>query len=75
MFHTIVFATEIHADLETSPKHLLRKIRIRAGADFKAQIRPRVMEGTTGPVEVADLFFPNGTAIRGIPFKFFSFVD
>ena len=75
MYHTIVFATEIHAELETSPQHLLRRVRIRAGASLKAQIKPYVVEGKRGPVEVADLFFEGGTAIRGIPFKFFCLVD
>ena len=75
MYHTLMFATEIHADLETSPKHLLKKVRIRAGTGLKAQLKPYVVEGKTGPVEVADLFFEGGSAIRKIPFKFFFFLD
>jgi hypothetical protein len=75
MFHTIVFAAEIHADLETSPKHLLGKVRIRPGASMKAQIKPYVVDGNVGPIEVADLFFEDGSAIRRIPFKCFYFVE
>jgi hypothetical protein len=75
MYHTIEFAEEIFADLETSPKHPLERLRIRQGTRLKAQIKPYVVEGRRGPVEVADLFFADGTATRTVPFKYFSLLD
>ena len=75
MYHTIEFATEIFADLETSPNRPLERLRIRKGRRLKAQIKPYIAEGKRGPIEVADLFFEDGTATRTIPFAFFSFVD
>ena len=75
MYHKIQFSTEVHADLETSPKAPLRKVRIRSGTRLRAQIRPYVVEGAQGPVEVADLFFAGGTATRKVPFACFSLID
>ena len=75
MYHTIEFAKEIVADLETSPKHPLQKVRIPKGTRLKAQIKPYVVEGTRSPIEVADLFFADGTATRRIPFRFLTLVD
>ncbi len=34
-----------------------------------------IIETESGPVETADLFFPDGTATRGISFRCFAFVD
>ena len=75
MYHTIEFATEIIANLETSPKHPLQCVRIPKGTRLKAQIKPYVVEGKKSPVEVADLFFADGTATRRIPFKYLSLID
>ena len=75
MYHTIEFATELFADLETSPQQPLRRVRIPKGTRIKAQIKPYVVEGKRRPVEVADLFFADGTATRAVPFKYLSLVD
>lgn len=75
MFHTIEFSVEVHADVETSPKHPLRRVCIHPGTRLKAEIRPYVVEGKKGPVEVADLFFAGGTVTRKVPFKCFSLID
>ena len=75
MYHTIEFGTEILADLERSSKHPLERIRIRKSTRLKAQIKPYVAEGKKGPVEVADLFFEDGSVTRMVPFRFFSLVD
>ncbi len=75
MFHTIVFSTDVRADLESSPKEPLRKVRIRSGTRLKAQIKPYVVEGKEGPIEVADLFFAGGATTRKVPFECFSLVD
>jgi hypothetical protein len=75
VYHTIEFAVEFLADLETSPKHWLERVLIRRGTRLRAQVKPHVVEGEDGPVEVADLFFADGTAARTVPFESFSFVD
>lgn len=75
MYHTIKFAAEFEVDLEISPKHRLERMRIRRGACLQAQIKPYVVETENGPVEVADLFFADGTTTRMVPFEWFAFVD
>jgi hypothetical protein len=75
MYHTIEFANEFMVDLEISPKHRLERMLIRRGTRLQAQIKPFVMETEDGPVEVADLFFADGTITRMVPFESFSFVD
>ena len=75
MFHNIEFALELTADLEISPKHPLERVLIHKGTCVQAQVRPYVVETDQGPVEVADLFFDNGTAIRMVPFAYFTFVE
>jgi hypothetical protein len=73
MYHTIEFAQKLTADLEMSPEYWLEKLR--PGTRVQAQIKPYVVETGGGPVEVADLFFADGTATRMVPFELFSFMD
>jgi hypothetical protein len=75
MYHTIEFTTEFTVDLETSPKEPLDRLWIQRGVRRRAQIKPFVMQTSRGPIEVADLFFEDGTATRTVPFFCFSFVD
>jgi hypothetical protein len=75
MHHTIEFVQELAVDLEVSPRHWLEKMVIRPGTRVQAQIKPYVVETADGPVEVADLFFADGTAARRVPFEAFSLVD
>jgi hypothetical protein len=75
MYHTIQFADEFLVDLEISPKHHLERLLIRKGARLKAQIKPYVVESDDGFIEVADLFFEDGTATRSVRFECFSFVN
>lgn len=75
MYHTIEFTDNLLIDVETSPKHRLERTVIRKGARLQVQLRPYVIETEEGPVEVADLFFEDGTAARMIPFESFAFVD
>ena len=75
MYHTIEFAEEFIVDLEVSPQHWLERMLIRRGSRRRAQIKPYVMETEDGPVEVADLFFADGTTTRSVRFESFSFVD
>jgi hypothetical protein len=75
MYHTIEFHEALTVDLEISPKHHLERLSLKAGTRLQAQIRPYVLETEDGLVEVADLFFDDGTATRQIPFEAFSFVE
>jgi hypothetical protein len=75
MYHTIEFTVEFSGDLETSRKHRLERILLPSGTRLRAQIRPHVVETEDGPVEVADLFFEDGTATRGVPFASFSLLE
>ena len=75
MYHTIAFADDVQVDLEISPKHRLEQTLLRKGTRCEVQIKPYVVESDYGPVEVADLFFADGTVARGIPFARFTFVE
>lgn len=75
MYHTIEFTATLLVDLERSPRHPLERVRFRTGACFSAQVKPYVVEDRQGLVEVADLFFPDGTVTRRVPFAYFSFLD
>ena len=75
MYHTIEFVADFVVDLEISPKHWLERMLIRRGTRVQAQIRPHVAETDEGPVEMADLFFDDGTATRNVRFDSFSFVE
>jgi hypothetical protein len=75
MYHTLEFAAEFMVDLEVSRKQPLERVLIRRGTRVRAQLRPYVIEAENGPVEVADLFFEDGSATRGVRFECFSFVE
>ncbi len=75
MYHSIEFAAEFTLDLEISPKHPLERLLIQKGTRLRAQVKPHVAETEAGPVEVADLFFEDGTVTRRVPFAWFSFVE
>lgn len=74
MYHTIEFTGDLNVDLEVSPRRPLERLRIRRGDRLLAQVKPYVVEAPGGPVEVADLFFADGTATRRVRFQSFSFV-
>jgi hypothetical protein len=75
MYHTLEFDAELTVDLEISRKHPLERLSIRKGSRYRAQLKPYVLETSDGPMEVADLFFEDGTATRQISFAYFRFVD
>jgi hypothetical protein len=75
VYHTIEFHNDLAVDLEVSPKQPLEQLRIRKGTRVSAQVKPSVIETSDGPVEVADLFFEDGSTARSLPFGLFSFVD
>ncbi len=75
MYHNVEFGQDFTGDLEISRKQPLERVLIPAGTSVRVQLRPRVIDSADGPVEVADLFFEDGTVTRGVPFAVFSFVD
>ena len=74
MFHTIEFTRGLTASVATDPTRRLERVPIPAGTRVSAQVRPYVVESRSGPVEVADLFFDGGTALK-VPCALFRFVD
>jgi hypothetical protein len=75
MSYAVVFAVDLWLDLERSPRERLERVLLRRGSRRNAQLRPHVVEGPTGPVEVADLFFADGTVARDVPFAAFAFAE
>ena len=74
MYHTITFNVDYTVDLEIAPHAPLERLLLRKGVRVRTQLKPYVAETTDGPVEVADLFFEDGTTTRSVPFGNFSFV-
>jgi hypothetical protein len=75
MQHTIRFSVAFVASLETALGNQARKVLLREGGLFRVRLKPYVVETKGGPVEVADLYFDDGTTTRQVPFGFFHFVD
>ena len=75
MYHTIEFMIDSTINVEVSPKHWLERVLVRKGTRRQAQLKPYVIETQDGPVEVADLFFDDGTSTRMLRFESFAFVD
>jgi hypothetical protein len=75
MYHTLEFRLNLVLDLETSPRNWLQQLKIEKGARLKSQLKPYVVETVDGPVEVADLFFDDGTVARAVVFACFKFAD
>ena len=75
MYHTIEFDEPLTLDLEISAKQPLERVSVKKGTRLRAQVRPYVTQTEEGPVEVADLFFDDGTTTRRVRFSSFSFVD
>jgi hypothetical protein len=73
MYHALKFDASLWADLERSPKQPLERVELRRGSRRRAQLRPYVVETPQGPVEVADLFFEDGSTVRAVPFAAFAF--
>jgi hypothetical protein len=74
MFHLIEFSRPIALDLDVSPKLRLERLRVLEGMRVYALPRPYVVETDQGPVEVADLYFEDGTVTRGVRCEHFRFV-
>jgi hypothetical protein len=74
-YHVIEFVTDWLVEVERAPGRPLEQVLIRRGARRCARVRPRVLEAGKWPVEVADLYFDDGTVARGVPFAAFAFAD
>jgi hypothetical protein len=75
MYHTLQFTEDYKGKREIARNQRLERIRIKTGSQVRAEVKPYVVEGADGPVEVADLFFEDGTATRTVPFAYFAFVS
>jgi hypothetical protein len=75
MYHTVQFFIDIVADVEVSAQRPLERVLIRKGTRLRAQLKPYVAETIHGPVEVADLYFEDGTCTRTVPYAYLAFVD
>jgi hypothetical protein len=75
MYHSILFTGDLLVDVEVSPRRPLEHLLIRAGTRLRSQVKPYVVETDSGPVEVADLFFEDGTTTRRVPFACFLFAE
>jgi hypothetical protein len=75
MYHTIEFAVDLHIALARSPRDRLERVLLRRGDRVPAQLHPHVTESDYGPVEVADLFFEDGTAVHNVPYACVRFLD
>jgi hypothetical protein len=75
MYDSIQFTADFTVDVEVSPKQPLERLRIQKGTRTRAQVKPYVVDTNGGPIEVADLFFEDGTTTRTVPFACFHFVE
>jgi hypothetical protein len=75
VYYTIEFVADWQGDLERGDARPLERVLLSAGTRKRARLRPLVLEACFGPVEVADLFFEDGSVVRGVPFALFAFAD
>jgi hypothetical protein len=75
VYHTIQFAVDYTMDVELSGLQPIERRRVLKGSRRLALLKPYVMGKSGGYLEVADLFFDDGTSTRAVPFACFSFVD
>ena len=75
MFHEIEFRWVVLAEVDRPGYALLERAVITEGTRLHANIRPYVAESPDGPIEVADLFFEDGSIARAVRFAAFRFLD
>ena len=63
MFHKIEFRLRGLAELETPGKSNLEQLVIKQGTRLNTEIKPYVVEGRRGPVEVADYLVVEVSAV------------
>jgi hypothetical protein len=71
-YHDIEFTATLEA---SSPQGPSRPLLLLRGDRRRVRLRPHVVEGTGGPVEVADLSFEDGIVVHDVPFASFRFVE
>jgi hypothetical protein len=75
MYHPIEFTRELLLDLRVARNKPLERLSVRKGTRLLAQLKPYVKETDDGFVEMADLFFEDGSTTTRVPFAWFSFVE
>jgi hypothetical protein len=75
MFHSIEFTLRVRAGMAIPGQRRLEKIVLQTGTRLRAEIRPYVAESDLGPLEVADLFLEDGSAVHNVNFASFRFLD
>jgi hypothetical protein len=75
MYHTIRFVVARNLDIQVTRRDRLELARVNIGTVCRAQIKPYVLFAHDGPVEMADLFFEDGTQALEVRFADFTFGD
>jgi hypothetical protein len=75
MYHLIEFDADFMTDLEVSPKQRLERLCVQKGIRAHVCLRPYVVELAGKLLEVADLYFEDGSVTRQVPFGRFHFVE
>jgi len=75
MYHTIQFTNGLVVQFERSRARPSGQGLIPRGVWVRTRLKPYVVETADGPVEVADLYFEDGTSEHGVRFACFSFVN
>jgi hypothetical protein len=71
----IEFVSDWRADLERRSSQRMEQGLFSRGTRCCAEVRPRITEQDSGPMETADLYFDDGTIARRVPFAAFAFAD
>jgi hypothetical protein len=71
----VEIAIDVQAPLARPSGELLERVCLPAGTRLEAEVRPYVVETVREPTEMADLVLANGTAVLGVPFACFTFID
>ena len=75
MYHNIEFRLDGSVELEVPGATRLQQLVLQNGTRVRAQVKPYVVEGKRGPIEVADLFLEDGSTARAVRFASFRFLD
>jgi hypothetical protein len=75
MIHEIEFRWVVLAEVDRPEYAYLQRVVIKEGTRMHARIKPYVAQSPDGPVEVADLYFDDGSVARAVRFAAFRFLD
>jgi hypothetical protein len=73
MYHRLQFLVTYRVDLQIPGKARLEQLVVEEGECIEARVRPHVIEGADGPIEVADLALPGDGTLMDVPMGFFRF--